>query len=98
MDQPTPALDKNTSKKGNGTGGLGPIEYSFIKDLKNTKAKISLFELLKFYLVKINLFKVVEFGAPENTKQSLGQILDIATLSGSKSKSKTPTFLLTFKI
>lgn len=66
--------------------------------MHNTKANISLFELLKFYLVQNSLFKVVEDGGHQISKHNTRKILGIATLSGSRSRSKTPPILLTFEI
>ena len=67
-DQPTSALEKSSSKKANGYNGQGSIEYRFFENPKNTKANISILEFLNFYIVQNNLFKIVAFGNPKNTK------------------------------
>jgi hypothetical protein len=72
-DQPTPTPKKNSLKKDDTPSCFGPIEYSLVENLKNTNANISLFELLKFFPVKNNLFK--------STRKSVGQVLGIATSS-----------------
>jgi hypothetical protein len=86
---------KSLTTKTNELEGLGPTEYNIIENLKNTKASISLYELLKFYPFQKDFLKVVEVSPIKRVKDisqnkdsgvdNRKPSIDIVALIGNKS-------------
>ena len=70
-----PIIPKNTIfeytyTETNELRGLGPIEYNIIKNFKNTKTSISLYDLINFYPIQKDFLKAVEFLLTKRPKET----------------------------